>query len=164
MFLTPSDYTTVLPVILVLARSLSHPCSWSTSAYHLTRTQEDVSPTLASVHLLPACFRIDLKIWLFAYKSLNGLAPTYLSDLLQLHVPSRSLRYGEQLLQPVLKIFFKHIFSPWLFPQYVSCFSQSICLLNCSLCSFVLFYGFCYFDCTAFWSSVVFNSLRIHLG
>lgn len=33
-----------------------------------------------------------------SYKSLNGLVPTYLSDLLQLHVPSRSLRSAGQLL------------------------------------------------------------------
>ena len=35
---------------------------------------------------------ITFKILLFVFKSLNGLAPFYLSDLISTYVPSRSLR------------------------------------------------------------------------
>ena len=35
---------------------------------------------------------MDFKILLFVFKSLNGLAPFYLSDLISTYVPSRSLR------------------------------------------------------------------------
>ncbi len=43
-------------------------------------------------------------ILVFAYKSLKGLAPTYLSDLIQLHVPSRSLRSADLMLLVVPRV------------------------------------------------------------
>lgn len=73
-----------------------------------SRRREHISPILASLHWLPVSFRIDFKILLFAYKSLNGLAPTYLSDLLQPHVPLRSLRSADQLLLVVPRSRLKH--------------------------------------------------------
>ncbi len=45
---------------------------------------------------------------MFAYKSLNGLAPTYLSDLIQLHIPSRSLRSADLMLLAVPRVKLKH--------------------------------------------------------
>jgi len=42
-------------------------------------------------------------VCVLAYKSLNGLAPTYLSGLIQLHVPSRSLRSSDHMLMVVPK-------------------------------------------------------------
>jgi hypothetical protein len=50
------------------------------------------------LHWLPVEQRINFKILLFAYKIVNGLAPSYLSDLLVLYVPRRALRSGEKLL------------------------------------------------------------------
>ena len=44
------------------------------------------------LHWLPVEQRITFKILLFVFKSLNGLAPFYLSDLISTYVPSRSLR------------------------------------------------------------------------
>jgi hypothetical protein len=41
---------------------------------------------------LPVEFRIEYKILLLTFKSMNGLAPAYLSDLLMPYVPARSLR------------------------------------------------------------------------
>ena len=38
------------------------------------------------------------KILLFVFKSLNGLAPPYLSELLHPYAPTRSLRSADQLL------------------------------------------------------------------
>lgn len=45
------------------------------------------------------CFKIPM----FAFECLHGLAPSYLSHLLQLYVPSRTLRSADQLLLNVTK-------------------------------------------------------------
>ena len=47
------------------------------------------SPLLQSLHWLPIEKRIIFKILLYVYKSLHGLTPTYLSDSISLHKPSR---------------------------------------------------------------------------
>ena len=60
------------------------------AAAHLltgTRRRDHITPVLASLHWLPVRFRIDFKILLFVFKSLNGLAPIYLSELLEVHDP-----------------------------------------------------------------------------
>ena len=59
----------------------------------LTRTSpcQHITPTLIHLHWLPVKFRKKSKILLLTYKSLHGLAPQYLSDLLHLHIPSRTL-------------------------------------------------------------------------
>ena len=53
---------------------------------------DHASPLLFELHWLPVEQRITFKILLFVFKSLNGLAPFYLSDLISTYVPSRSLR------------------------------------------------------------------------
>ncbi len=63
-----------------------------------TRKHEHITPILASLHWLPIHFRVHFKIILFAFKSLNSLAPPYLSELLHFNTPSRSLRSADQLL------------------------------------------------------------------
>ncbi|KAL4007453.1 hypothetical protein ACER0C_001305 [Sarotherodon galilaeus] len=65
----------------------------------LTRTGkfEHISPVLNSLHWLPCQVRADFKVLLLTYKALNGLAPTYLSDLLHLYVPrARKKTIGER--------------------------------------------------------------------
>uniref|UniRef100_A0A3B5R938 Reverse transcriptase domain-containing protein n=1 Tax=Xiphophorus maculatus TaxID=8083 RepID=A0A3B5R938_XIPMA len=57
-----------------------------------TRKIEHITPVLKSLHWLPVAQRIDFKILLLVYKSLNGLAPQYIKDLLLLYQPSRPLR------------------------------------------------------------------------
>ena len=42
---------------------------------------DHVTPALISLHWLPVALRIDFKILVLVYKSLHGLAPTYLCDL-----------------------------------------------------------------------------------
>ncbi len=51
----------------------------------LTRTKlhHHITPVLASLHWLPVYFRIDIEIILLTYKALNGLAPSYLTELLK---------------------------------------------------------------------------------
>ena len=62
-----------------------------------TRKRDHITPVLASLHWLPVRFRIDFKILLFAFKSLNNLAPQYLSELIEVYIPPRSLRSAAQL-------------------------------------------------------------------
>ena len=56
------------------------------------------SPLLFELHWLPVEHRIVFKILLLVFKSLNDLAPTYISDLLTQYIPSRSLRSSNQSL------------------------------------------------------------------
>uniref|UniRef100_A0A3B1JNM0 Reverse transcriptase domain-containing protein n=1 Tax=Astyanax mexicanus TaxID=7994 RepID=A0A3B1JNM0_ASTMX len=60
----------------------------------LTRARkfDHITPILSSLHWLPVRFCIDYKILLLTYKSLNGLAPHYLQELLTPYNPPRSLR------------------------------------------------------------------------
>ena len=51
-----------------------------------------ITPMLESLHWLPIDSRIVYKLSLLCFKSLNGLAPSYLADLLRLYIPSRQLR------------------------------------------------------------------------
>ena len=53
-----------------------------------TKRQEHITPVLASLHWLPVRFRIQFKILLTAYKALHGLAPDYISDLINWTSPS----------------------------------------------------------------------------
>ena len=66
----------------------------NSAARVLTRTsgRAHITPVLRSLHWLPVRFRIDFKILLLVFKCLNGLAPSYLSDLLLPYRPSRTLR------------------------------------------------------------------------
>uniref|UniRef100_A0A674N4B1 Reverse transcriptase domain-containing protein n=1 Tax=Takifugu rubripes TaxID=31033 RepID=A0A674N4B1_TAKRU len=57
-----------------------------------TRGREHITPVLESLHWLPVRFRIDFKVLLLVFKCLNGLGPTYLSDLLLFYHPSWTLR------------------------------------------------------------------------
>jgi len=67
----------------------------------LTKTKkvEHITPVLKSLHWLPVSQRIDFNRLLLVYKSLNGLAPKYITDLLSVYQPSRPLRSsGSSLL------------------------------------------------------------------
>ncbi len=66
----------------------------NSAARMLTRTrgQAHITPVLKSLNWLPIRFRIDFKVLLLVFKCLNGLAPSYLSDLLLPYRPSRILR------------------------------------------------------------------------
>ena len=58
----------------------------------MTRKFDHITPTLIDLHWLPIRHRIVFKIVLLVYKSLNGKAPSYLSDLLTYRRSSYSLR------------------------------------------------------------------------
>jgi len=57
-----------------------------------TRTSEYLTPVLRSLHWLPVTFRIDFKVLLLVYNSLNGLGPKYIADMLTEYKPNRPLR------------------------------------------------------------------------
>ena len=57
-----------------------------------------ITPVSQSLHWLPVEQRIKYKTLLLVFKSINGLAPTYLSELLVHHVPFRGLRSKDQNL------------------------------------------------------------------
>ena len=48
-----------------------------------------VTPLIYELHWLPIKYRIDFKILLTTFKILNFLAPTYLSSLISLRLPSK---------------------------------------------------------------------------
>ncbi len=66
----------------------------NTAARILTRTRksEHITSVLRSLHWLPVTFRIDFKVLLLVYKSLNGLGPKYMADMLTEYKPNRPLR------------------------------------------------------------------------
>ncbi|KAK0133338.1 RNA-directed DNA polymerase from mobile element jockey [Merluccius polli] len=70
----------------------------------LTRTKrsEHITPVLKSLHWLPVSYRIDFKVLLLVYKSLNGLGPEYMNDILVEYKPSRALRSTDsgQIVKP----------------------------------------------------------------
>ena len=51
-----------------------------------------ITPILKDLHWLPVEQRILYKIGILAYKSLNGLCPTYLSKFITKYTPSKNLR------------------------------------------------------------------------
>ena len=60
------------------------------------RKFDHITPLLIELHWLPVEQRIIFKILLFTFKVVNGLAPSYLSELLEAYVPRRMLRSSTQ--------------------------------------------------------------------
>ncbi|CAI5686985.1 unnamed protein product [Oreochromis niloticus] len=67
----------------------------------LTRTGkfEHITPVVRSLHWLPFQVQAHFKVPLLTYKALNGLAPSYLSDLLHFYVQSCALSQDSALLK-----------------------------------------------------------------
>ena len=57
-----------------------------------TRKYDHISLVLRSLNWLPVAQRIDFKTALLVYKSLHGLVPKYISDILEPYEPTRTLR------------------------------------------------------------------------
>ena len=53
---------------------------------------DHISPVLHTLHWLPVEQRIEFKLLLLAFKSVNNDNSSYLSDLLKLYIPSQQLR------------------------------------------------------------------------
>uniref|UniRef100_A0A3B4FFR0 Reverse transcriptase domain-containing protein n=1 Tax=Pundamilia nyererei TaxID=303518 RepID=A0A3B4FFR0_9CICH len=63
-----------------------------------TKRREHITPILASLHWLPVPYRIQFKLLLFVFKSLNARAPPYLSELLSAYAPGKPTRSSSKLL------------------------------------------------------------------
>jgi len=63
-------------------------CSWYTH----------MQPVLKDLHWLPVNRRIEHKILVYTYRALYGLAPSYLSSMVEWYKPTRSLRSADQWL------------------------------------------------------------------
>ena len=74
----------------------------------VTRRQkyEEISNVMQMLHWLPVEARIDYKVLVLVFKSLHGLAPHYLAELLHVKVNSRTLRSSHQnlLCVPVTRL------------------------------------------------------------
>ena len=64
----------------------------------LTKKHDHITPVLKSLHWLPVKQRIIFKILTLTFKCLTGLAPYYLSELLQPYSPPRLLRSSNNRL------------------------------------------------------------------
>ena len=61
------------------------------------RKRDHITPILAELHWLPIVARIEYKVAVLTFKTLTLQQPGYLSELLQIHRPTRSLRSNEQV-------------------------------------------------------------------
>ena len=69
--------------------------------------RDHITPVLKDLHWLPVHSRIQYKVLLLVYKTRHGLAPNYISELLELYRPSRALRSATD----------SHLLlNPWLAP------------------------------------------------
>ena len=68
----------------------------------MTRKFDHITPILRDLQWLPVHFRVQFKLLLQVYKTLYGLAPSYLSSKLSLR-PNKGLRPDNQLLLDVPK-------------------------------------------------------------
>ena len=69
-----------------------------------TKKRDHITPVLRSLHWLPVRFRIEFKTLLIVYKSLNGLGPKYIVNMLEQYHPNRCLRSSESPLLVVPRV------------------------------------------------------------
>jgi hypothetical protein len=62
-----------------------------------SRKFDPITPHLVTLHWLPVRQRIEFKIAMLTFRSLDGSAPRYLSDLINLYHPTRTLRSSNSL-------------------------------------------------------------------
>ena len=67
------------------------------------KLRDHISPLIQKLHWLPVKHRIIFKVLLMTFKIINGCAPEYLSDLLEIYAPTRSLRSATQRFLAVTK-------------------------------------------------------------
>ena len=63
-----------------------------------TSRYDHITPILKTLQWLPIRYRTEYKLLLLAFKALHHLAPSYLTDLLQLYHPTRTLRSSSDAL------------------------------------------------------------------
>ena len=68
-----------------------------------SKKSDNITPILFKLHWLSIAQRIDYKILITVFKALHGLAPQYLTDLLQISKSGRNLRSNDRVLLCVPK-------------------------------------------------------------
>ena len=71
-----------------------------------TQKHDHSTPVMRSLHWLPVRSRIIFKILLLVYKSIHGLAPAYLSELIKPYAPESNLQSGmkNRLIEPLRRL------------------------------------------------------------
>ena len=63
-----------------------------------SRKRDHITPVLFDLHWLPVLHRINFKVLLLVYKTLSGMSPASISDILHPYIPTRSLRSSSSSL------------------------------------------------------------------
>lgn len=61
-----------------------------------TRKREHITPVLESLHWLPVEQRVIYKMMVFTFRAIQGLAPGYICDMVNLYTPTKCLRSADQ--------------------------------------------------------------------
>jgi hypothetical protein len=64
----------------------------------LTPRASHITPVLKDLHWLPVKQRVEYKVLVHVYRALNGSSPQYITDMIRVYHPRRSLRSGQKLL------------------------------------------------------------------
>ena len=67
------------------------------------KKQDHITPVLQELHWLPINARIEFKLLLLTFKSLNNLAPVYLNNLIPSYITNRTLRSSNKNLLNIPK-------------------------------------------------------------
>ena len=67
-----------------------------------TRKFEHITPILRELHWLPIRERIQFKLFILTWKSLNGITPEYLSNLLVPCRPTHALGSSARLFETII--------------------------------------------------------------
>ena len=87
-----------------LISKLQHVQNSSAKLVTRSRKYDHISPILKDLHWLPVLHRIQFKVLLLTYKVIHGLAPLYLSELLDLPTRKNRSTNGILLLIPKTKL------------------------------------------------------------
>ncbi len=85
--------------IIVICNKLQRVQNWAVRVIMGGKKYDHMSPVLKELHWLPVVKRIQFKIILLCYHSLNGSVPQYLTFLLSPHKSSLSLRSSRDVLK-----------------------------------------------------------------
>ena len=77
---------------------LQHIQNTAARVVTLSRKSCHMTPILKELHWLPVSQRIVFKLMLIVHKSVNNIAPIYISELLKVYTPSRNLRSSNMSL------------------------------------------------------------------
>ena len=101
LILSHIDYCNGLLPSLTKSYTFCLQClqNWAARLVFTVNRQQDPKPLLKSLHWLPVKQRISFKLLLYVFKSLNGMAPVYLSNCFKLHIPKRNLSSSKDRLR-----------------------------------------------------------------